>query len=318
MKTIVMDPLPGSAPYENERVMRVRQAHHGMAMLDFLQNLHPPISAERWKSWIDAGDIKLGAQAATFDQTVHAGETFVHTMHDVVEPEVAAKVEIIHEDDAIIVVDKPAPLPVHSSGRFHRNTLLNFLQSAYPGDSLRMAHRLDANTTGVVVVCRNQQSASLVQKQFEQRTVKKDYVARVHGHVPWEHQTCELPIGPSAQLAGHRNTRGSRITHPDGQPAKTLFKVLQRFNDGTTLVEAIPVTGRTNQIRVHLWSLGFAIVGDPLYLQHGQLGVHQTLRVSDPPMCLHAARLTLLHPNHGREMVFSRTDSIPFSNQDLN
>ncbi|TWU58065.1 RluA family pseudouridine synthase [Rubripirellula reticaptiva] len=304
IKTFRFDPLPGARPYENPRSMRVRRHQAGLSLLNFLLEFHPPTRRQSWLDWIAAGDITIDGQCAQADRVVLAGERYVHTMHDVCEPDVAPEVVVLHEDDAIIVVDKPAPMPVHPSGRFNRNTLLCLLQTVYLDDKLRMAHRLDANTTGVVVVCRTAAAATSIQTQFANRQVKKQYAAVVHGHVTWDDYVCQLPIQSSADLSPKQNTIGSRTVHPDGLPAETIFRVLERLHDNTTRIEAIPITGRTNQIRVHLWAMGFPIVGDPLYLPGGKLGQQQTLGVGDPPMRLHAARLMFVHPQTGREVSF--------------
>ncbi len=285
--------------------MRVRQEFSGLRLIDFLVAYHPPTPLANWLNWLERGDIELLTKPANPDQIVSAGERYVQTMHDIVEPDVNAEVGILYEDESLLVVDKPAPLPVHPSGRFNRNTLSKLLESVYPGEKLRLAHRLDANTTGVVVFCRTSQAAAQVQSQFDKRQVTKEYIARVHGHVPWDEHCCELAIGSSAELTQARDTKGARITHPQGLPATTLFRVQARLDDNTSRVQAFPITGRTNQIRVHLWSLGFSIVGDPLYLTDQTLGTQQTLDIHQPPMCLHAARLTLLHPVELKPITFT-------------
>jgi RluA family pseudouridine synthase len=166
---------------------------------------------------------------------------------------------------------------------------------------LRIAHRLDANTTGVVVFCRTAAAAAIVQPQFERRQVEKQYLARVRGHVPWQEYRCQLEIG-DAICFGNTNTAGARVTHRSGQPAETLFHCLDRFDDGTSLLQVSPITGRTNQIRVHAAAIGFPIAGDPFYAtshakKSGPDGRRtQTLGVNEPAMCLHAWRIGLVHP----------------------
>ncbi len=285
--------------------MRVREEFSGMRLIDFLLAYHPPTPLANWHAWLERGDIELLAKPANPDQIVSAGERYVQTMHDIVEPDVNAEIKILYEDESLLVVDKPAPLPVHPSGRFNRNTLSKLLETVYPGEKLRLAHRLDANTTGVVVFCRTAQAAAQVQSQFDKREVTKVYIAHVHGHVTWDELCCDQPIGISAELTQARDTKGARITHPLGQPATTLFRVQARLDDNTSRVQAFPITGRTNQIRVHLWSLGFPIVGDPLYLPNQTLGNQQTLNINQQPMCLHAARLTLLHPSTLQTITFT-------------
>jgi RluA family pseudouridine synthase len=221
---------------------------------------------------------------------VRAAERYLRKTPADIEPEVNAAIRILHEDEALIVIDKPAPLPVHPSGRFNRNTLLSILHTACHPLKPRPAHRLDANTSGLIVFTRTRHFAKLVQPQFERGEVEKIYLARIHGHPTAEEFSCDAPIASEPTKAGARDI------DPAGLPAKTEFRVLCRDPDGTALVEARPLTGRTNQIRAHLWHLGHPIVGDPVYLENSRLGTSQTLPPSAPPMCLHAHRLAFRHP----------------------
>jgi RluA family pseudouridine synthase len=188
-------------------------------------------------------------------------------------------------------VNKPAPLPMHAAGRFNRNTLHFILNKAYYPEKPKQAHRLDANTTGVVLLTRTRHYAALVQPQFAHGAVEKVYLARVQGHPPADAFTCDAPISIGPRVAGTRE-----VDAEEGLPARTDFRVRARDADGTAWIEARPVTGRTNQIRVHLWHLGFPICGDAMYLPNRQLGTTQTLGVDAPPLCLHSWRLSFVHP----------------------
>ena len=310
MRTIRFDPLPGCEPYRNERLMRVRQAQDGMSLIEFLCEFHPPTPRENWLRWIFGGDITLDNSRVDAHQTVSVGQRYRHVIDDYVEPPVQAAVGIIYEDEELLVVDKPAPLPVHPSGRFYRNTLSILLASVYPHEKLRIAHRLDANTTGVVVFCRTAKAAAIVQQQFERRQVQKEYLARVIGHVPFETHRCDFKI-ESAHRFGETDTGGARITHDDGQPAETLFRCTAKLDDQTSLLHVIPITGRTNQIRVHAAAIGFPILGDPFYGEICNHGISsgttptQTLTLDQPPMCLHAQRISLMHPRTNEIICFA-------------
>ncbi len=282
---------PGMQPYDNIREIFVPRRLSGMPLIDFLHAWHPSTGRDQWSQWLGEERITFQRRAVSADLRVKEGQGFEHHMPDTVEPEINPDVILLHEDQSLVVVDKPAPLPVHPSGRFNRNTLSYILGQAYPNEKLRVAHRLDANTTGVVLLCRKYHPAKFVQPQFSNHQVDKRYVARVHGHPAWQQIRCEASISP------HPAEVGARVVDSDGQVACTELKVLQLFPDQTALISAIPITGRTNQIRVHLWHLGHSVVGDPLYLPDHQHGLVQTLSVGQRPMCLHAASLTLVHPD---------------------
>ena len=129
-------------------------------------------------------------------------------------------------------------------------------------------------------------------------SIEKRYLARVPGH-PQELFTCTLPISDEAGPLGSRE-----IDTENGLPAHTDFRVLDRFSDGTSLLEIIPYTGRTNQIRVHLWHLGYPICGDQTYLMGRKLGQAQTASIGSPPLCLLAQRIRFTHPLTKERMIF--------------
>jgi UPF0176 protein len=222
---------------------------------------------------------------------VRAGERYLHKFPNIVEPAVNGAIEILHEDEALIVVNKPAPLPMHAAGRFNRNTLQHILSEVYHPEKPKQAHRLDANTTGVVLLTRTRHFASLLQPQFARGEVEKIYLVRVQGQPVEDAFTCDAAIRAEPGEAGTRE-----IDLEAGLPSRTDFRVLERHVDGTALLEARPLTGRTNQIRVHLWHLGFPVCGDAVYLAGNKLGETQTLAPEAPPLCLHSWKVRFIHP----------------------
>lgn len=284
-------PLPGSLPADNFRPIAIPAECDGCEVLGTLCRLFPHTDSAEWLGLFEKNQIlSADRKPVPPGHRVRAGERYLRKTPAAIEPEVNAAIRILHDDEALLVIEKPAPLPVHPSGRFERNTLLSILHKACHPLKPRPAHRLDANTGGLIVFTRTRHFAKLVQPQFERGEVEKAYLARVHGHPAAEEFTCDAPIATEPTSAGARDIV------PAGLPAKTNFRILRRDSDGTALVEARPLTGRTNQIRAHLWHLGHPIIGDPMYLENGRLGASQTLRPSDPPMCLHAHRLGFQHP----------------------
>jgi len=285
-------PLPGSAPYDNQRPLIVPATCDGFTLLDFLSTILKHVPREEWAALIASGRMLTRLEEpVTANHIVRAGERYLHLIPATSEPDVNADIQIVYEDEALIVVNKPAPLPLHPSGRFNRNTLQSILQIVYSPQLPRPAHRLDANTSGLVVFARTRHFAGLIQPQFQRGEVEKVYFARVQGHPPQDTFRCELPISDVAGELGSRT-----IDEENGLAAVTEFRVLNRYADGTALIEVCPLTGRTNQIRVHLWQLGWPICGEQAYLPHQQLGDTQTHALSAPPLCLQAAWLRFQHP----------------------
>jgi RluA family pseudouridine synthase len=236
------------------------------------------------------------------EHIVRAGDRYLHVVPATQEPDANADIRLLYEDDSILVVDKPAPLPMHPCGRFHRNTLQWILSQVYAPQNPRPAHRLDANTSGIVVFARSRRVAPLLQRQFEPGSsdiVQRRYLAKVHGQPQDDFFECSLPISNAAGPAGSRE-----VDSLNGLAARTEFNVLHRFDDGTALIQATPLTGRTNQIRIHLWSLGHSICGDPMYLPGQKLGDRQTLDPGEEPLCLCAHYLSFQHPTSGERMEF--------------
>ncbi len=288
----VTTPLPGSQPRENYKSINVPQDCDGATLLEALCRVVKQVPSAYWEEECRRGlvvDAGRAPMAAT--HTVRAGERYRHLFPNVTEPEVNGGIEILHEDEALIVVNKPAPLPMHAGGRFYRNTLRHLLGLVYHPQRPYPAHRLDANTTGIVLVTRTQHFAGRLQPQFARGTVEKQYLVRVQGQPPEEVFQCDAPISAESGELGSRT-----VDVDSGLKAHTQFRVLQRNADGTALLEARPLTGRTHQIRIHLWHLGFPVAGDPVYLPGKKIGDTQTLAVGDAPLCLHAWKIQFVHP----------------------
>lgn len=294
-----IDPLPGSVPYDNLRPLNIPADCDGQQLAESLSRIVRHIPESDWMIQCNRGLIvDADRQPAQADRIVHGGERYFHCFRNVTEPDVNGRIQILHEDEALIVVNKPAPLPMHAAGRFNRNTLQHLLNTVYHPEKPKPAHRLDANTTGVVLFTRTRRHAALVQPQFAGGRVGKIYLAAIQG-VPHENEfTCSEPISAEAGEVG------TRTVDPGGLEAETEFRVLQRHADGTSIIEARPLTGRTNQIRVHLWHLGMPVCGDPVYRPGRKLGIVQTLSPKDPPLRLHSWKISILHPLSGKSIEF--------------
>jgi 23S rRNA pseudouridine1911/1915/1917 synthase len=221
-----------------------------------------------------------------------------------VEPDVPRQVTLVARGPGFVAVDKPAGLPVHPTARYLHNTLTGVIRERFgPQSGLNMAHRLDRETSGLVLFGTDPESTRALKASFRRGEVRKRYVALVRGRLE-QPRRVEAPIGP-APGSEIRIRMGVR---PDGRPACTRLRPLERLGD-FTLLEARPETGRQHQIRVHLEHLGMPVVGDKLYghpdaffLELVENGLTAQLRETLllPRHALHAAALRFPRPDGSR------------------
>jgi len=290
----------------------------GQQLLDFVSHRFTYRSREQWQAELAADRFLLNHIAARGEDLLAHGDLLVYLMPALAEPSVAGNYTVIHEDDDLLVIDKPAPLPCHPGGRFFAHTLWALLKEEQGLAEPRLVNRLDRETSGLVLVAKNKTAARLCQEQFVQRRVEKTYLVVVEGDFPDTPVTVEAAgwLGPDPDSA-IRKKMYFFTTQKDAPPAaveaSTTFRRLAG-NTGLSLLEARPHTGRCHQIRATLLHLGFPVVGDKLYGVDEQLFLrfkedrlsgadHTLLRL--PRQALHAAGLRLSHPTSGEEMTFS-------------
>lgn len=196
---------------------------------------------------------------------------------------------ILHDDHELLLVDKPAGLlSVPGKGDHLADCLLARVQAVFP--QALLVHRLDMDTSGVMVFALSPHAQRHLGQQFERRVVKKTYVARVWGAVEGDQGEIDLPL-----CVDWPNRPLQHVDHENGKPAQTTWRVARR-EDGTTRMRLEPRTGRSHQLRVHMLELGHPILGDPLYAKGDALDF--------PRMMLHAESLKLRHPDGGKHFQF--------------
>ncbi|MFC1892484.1 RluA family pseudouridine synthase [Chloroflexota bacterium] len=207
----------------------------------------------------------------------------------------AIPLNILYEDADLLIVDKPAGLTVHPAPGHPSHTLVNAILAHFPdladiGDSMRpgIVHRLDKDTSGVMLVAKNSAAQANLTEQFKNRSVVKAYVVLVKGHLTPENGLIEAPIGRDP-----RNRKLMAVT-TDGREARTEYRVA-KYIDDCTLLEIRPETGRTHQIRVHLAAIGYPVVGDKVY---GVKSPHLSRQF------VHASRLGFKLPSTGEYVEF--------------
>jgi 23S rRNA pseudouridine1911/1915/1917 synthase len=244
---------------------------------------------------VDEGGVRVDGEAITPRRRLSAGDTIEFELPDIAELLWAEDVDfdVRYEDDHLLVVDKPAGLVVHPGAGRAVATLASGLLHRYPeirgvGDDPRwgIVHRLDKDTSGLLVVARTQPTHNALSKMIAAHQVERGYIALVDGAFDAPRGTIDAPIGPDPA----KPTR--RMVTPFGRPARTHYRRVQDWdNEGVSLLEVQLETGRTHQIRVHLSAIGHPVIGDRWY--------GKPARVDSPRVFLHAARLAFDHPVTG-------------------
>ena len=212
-------------------------------------------------------------------------------MHEY-QPPANHGLDILYQDDFLLTVNKPSGLlSVPGRGEHKQDCLMSRVQEIYP-EALNV-HRLDMETSGVMVLARNPQIQRQLSQMFQDREIQKRYIAIVEGRIKTASGGIDLPL-----ICDWPNRPRQIIDHDRGKPSKTLYKVLWRnTEENTTRLELEPITGRSHQLRVHLQSLGHPILGDKLYAE-------DEIQAKSDRLLLHALSLTLNHPITSEPMRF--------------
>lgn len=253
----------------------------GWTIVEFLAHRFKYHTADGWETRVRESAVRVNGAAVTPAHVVHRDDAVTYTILHA-EPEVDDAYQVLYEDDELLAVSKSGNIPVHACGVYITHTLIGRLKADF-GDGLNLAHRLDRETSGVVLLTKTPRAARVMGDAFRDGRVKKTYTAVVYGSIPVERFEIDAPLGridqrhqyPVEYARAKTNNMASflpkvRVDFENGKPAKTLFKVVNRMADYTVL-HAQPVTGRTNQIRVHLSHIGYPIVGDKIYALDGAL-----------------------------------------------
>jgi 23S rRNA pseudouridine1911/1915/1917 synthase len=276
----------------------------GLRLDQVLASLLPQHSRSRLQDWIRRERVWVDGARAQPRRKVWEGERIdVHPDHGHVAgvdlPE-ALPLSVVFEDDAVLVVDKPAGLVVHPGSGNREHTLLNALLHHAPAlaDLPRagIVHRLDKDTSGLLVVAKTPAAQTSLVRQLQARSVRRDYLAVVLG-IPARSGKVEAPVGRHPVL----RTRMAVVA--TGKPAATRYRVLSA-GAGWSLIECSLETGRTHQIRVHLASIGHPLLGDPAYLGRAKAGAVPPPARTFARQALHAARLALIHPVSGEPLTW--------------
>jgi 23S rRNA pseudouridine1911/1915/1917 synthase len=276
-----------------------------------LARMFPEHSRSRLSAWLQEGHVLVEAALAKPRQKIWGGEIITVQAPPAAEATAAAEdiaLGIVHEDASVLVLDKPAGLVVHPGAGNFSGTLMNALLHHAPQlagvPRAGIVHRLDKDTSGLLVVAKTLQAQTDLVRQLQARSVKRDYLALAHGTVRGDGEV-DAPVGRDPR----NRLRMSVQSGSGGKQARTRYRVIERFA-AATLLECSLDTGRTHQIRVHMQSLGHPLVGDPVYragrpqLKPSGAGQAMAAMTSFARQALHAAHLAFIHPHSGAAMRF--------------
>ncbi|MDA1050777.1 MAG: RluA family pseudouridine synthase [Planctomycetota bacterium] len=300
------DQLPGEL--SSEPVELIVGPEHADTRLDaFLASQFPSFSRVKLRQAINAGGVQVDDKRTKAAYRLRAGQTIAITLPELVvegpEPE-DIPLDILYEDDHLIAVNKSPDMVVHPAKGHWAGTLTSALafrfgQLSRVGGPTRpgIVHRLDRETSGVIVVAKTDQAHLDLAAQFEARTTEKEYTAIVIGSLDRDRDVIEQPIGVHPY---HREKMAIRPDHSTTRDAKTFYEVVERFR-GFALVKVLPKTGRTHQIRVHLAHVGAPVLCDRLYGGRSQITLGEITGDDESEVllnrhALHARRLSVTHP----------------------
>lgn len=286
----------------------VNSSNAGQRLDTFLAS-KTSITRSQLQKLIEDGSVLVNSRIVSQNYRVKTNDVITLTISDketeslIPEP---IPLEILYKDDYLVVVNKPAGMVVYPSAGHNQGTLMNALSHhckklASVGRPLRpgVIHRLDKDTSGVMVVALNDEAYYNLVEQFRQRTITRRYIALVYGNLKEDKGEITLQIGRSESDRKKMSTRVKK-----GKEAITRWKVLERFGNAT-LIEARLGTGRTHQIRVHFASTGHPVLGDRTYGKKVELEVKAKKKIVFPRQMLHAELLRFIHPATGKYLEFS-------------
>jgi 23S rRNA pseudouridine1911/1915/1917 synthase len=279
-------------PEGDIRKLVIPDEQGGLRLDQALSALLPEFSRNRIQNWIRARKISVDDAFGTTRMKVSGGES----VRVEIEPDPnatpdapeAIPLDVVFEDSMLLVINKPVGLVVHPGSGNRQGTMLNALLHWVPQVAelprAGIVHRLDKDTSGLLVVAKTLKSHTDLVRQLQARTVKREYLALVYGEV-------DRPGTVDAPLARDPHNRVKRTVHTMGKEAVTHYEVVERF-PGLTLLRCKLETGRTHQIRVHMQHIGHPLVGETVY----SASRRSHLKIPFPRQALHAERLGLIHP----------------------
>jgi 23S rRNA pseudouridine1911/1915/1917 synthase len=282
----------------------------GLRLDHYVKTQIPRLSRTKIQTIIETQLTRPDGTRAKPATTVAVGDHFIIRREAKPEPPCPRTFTVLHEDARMRIIDKPAMLPVHATAKFYFNTLTRVMWERYPDeDELQLCHRLDRETSGCLVLARDKVAAAFLKGAIaEKNKAQKQYLAVVHGIPPWSVETLlDIPLRLSTEADATKLPHVRMLPDAKGLHAQTKV-IVEHATDRFALVRCTLLTGRQHQIRAHLATAGFPIVGDKIYTHGDDAFIEYCAEGLTPEMAelfvlprhaLHAARITVPHPEGG-------------------
>jgi 23S rRNA pseudouridine955/2504/2580 synthase len=290
-------------------LLKIGEADDGQRLDRLLKKVLPQIPYAAIQKWLRKGDVRINGKRAKAEARVAAGDTVRLPPQTVLaggprtesrdsKNYVATNADkkmftdgLVYEDKQLLVFNKPAGLPAQAGGGQTRS-LDRIVTALWPSSPPKLVHRLDRETTGLIILAKNRTTAAALMTQFAGREVKKTYLALCMGKLPAQEGVVDAPLLKRGPMA---------VVSPQGDSAQTRWRLVESIESEIHLIEAEPLTGRMNQIRAHMAHIGLPLVGDDKY---GGSDAREAARALQTPntLYLHAWKLALVHPATGEPL----------------
>jgi RluA family pseudouridine synthase len=296
-------------PYDHEFHVRIPDIYYGMTIDEYYCKRFPYKTRDVWLASMAEGRIMINGRQIEPTHVIRANDILDSFVKNIIEPPINPEWQSIYEDDDLEIINKPGHLAVHPTGRFYKHSYVQLMAESHPNRKIYLLHRLDVETSGILIVGKTNRLAVAFLKMFTAKEVHKKYMAIVKGHFPAEGIIVDQPIG---QTRDSSISVKMAVNGKDAKEATSKFELIEHRSD-CSLIRCIPITGRTNQLRVHLEHVGFPILGDKVYCNDDSIFISYHENGETPELkeklilnrqALHAYQVSFLHPFKNELMTF--------------
>ena len=296
-------------PYNHEFHVRIPNIYWGLTIDQYYCKRFPYKAREVWLASMAEGRIMVNGRSILPTYIIQANDILDSFVKDIIEPPINTEWQDIYEDDDLKIINKPGHLAVHPTGRFYKHSYVQIMAESHPKIKVYLLHRLDVETSGLLIIGKTNRLATAFLKMFNAKEVHKKYLAIVKGRFPLEGLLVDKAIGLSRDSAiGVKMA----VNGKDAKDAISRFELVEHRGN-YSLIRCLPITGRTNQLRVHLEYAGYPILGDKVYCNDDSVFIDYHENGETPALkeklilyrqALHAYQVSFRHPFKNEDMNF--------------